>query len=72
MITTEEVVNSAIPDRVSCQAEEGELGEMELGKKLKHDTRIPKIKSNNVKVKVKTLTIYAIFLFTSAYKERIL
>lgn len=44
MITAEEVVNSAIPDRVSCQAPDGELGEMEQSKKLKHDTRKSQIK----------------------------
>lgn len=58
MITAEEVVNSAIPDRVSCQAVEGELGEMEQGKKLKQETRISQIKNYNAKVKVKIMIRY--------------
>lgn len=58
MITAEEVVNSAIPDRVSCQAPEGEWGEIEQSKKLKHDTRISQIKKDIDKVKVKTMTTY--------------
>ena len=40
MITAEEVVNSAIPDRLSCQVPEGELGNTEQGRKLKHETKM--------------------------------
>lgn len=60
MITTEEVVNSAIPDRVSCQAPEGETGEMEQGKKLKQEIRMSQIKNDSDKVKVITMTKYTI------------
>lgn len=58
MITAEEVVNSAIPDRVSCQGVQSELGEIEWGKKLMQETRISQIKNNGAKVKVKTVTRY--------------
>ena len=47
MITAEEVVNSAMSDRVSCQAPEGELGEREQSKKLKNDTRMSQIKNDS-------------------------
>lgn len=71
MIIAQEVVNSAIPDRVSCQAPEGELREMEQSKKLKHDTRISQIKNDSDKVKVKTMTRYTICtLFAYVYKKK--
>lgn len=60
MITAEEVVNSAIPDRVSCQAPGGELGEMEQSKKLKHETRKSQVKNDSDKVKVIKMTRYTI------------
>lgn len=53
MITAEEVVNSAIPDSVSCQAAEGKWGKMEQGKKLKHETRMSQIENDSDKWKLK-------------------
>lgn len=70
MITAEEVVNSTIPDSVSCQAMEGELGKMKWGKKLKHETKISQIKNDSAKVKVKTMIRYTKCIqFTYVYKK---
>lgn len=69
MITAEEVVNSTIPDSVSCQAMKSELGKIKQGKKLKHETRISQIKNDNDKVKVKTMIRYPKCIqFTYVYK----